>query len=61
MREGKDYHFLDCGIAMAHLHLAAKALDMRGRWEIARFEVPGAPNAEPVARYVFESNLIAES
>ncbi len=61
MREGKDYHLLDCGIAMAHLHLAAKALDMRGRWEIARFEIPGAPDAEPVARYVFESDLIAES
>jgi nitroreductase len=61
MKEGKDYHLLDCGIAMAHLHLAAKALDMRGRWEIARFEIPGAPGAEPVGRYVFESNLIAES
>ena len=61
MREGKDYHLLDCGIAMAHLHLAAKALGMRGRWEIARFEIPGAPGGEPVGRYVFESNLITES
>ncbi len=61
MREGKDYHLLDCGIAMAHFHLAAKALNMRGRWEIARFEIPGVPDAEPVARYVFESDLIAES
>ena len=51
-REGKDYHFLDCGIAMAHLHLAAKALGMGGRWVLERFEVPGAAGAEPIGRYL---------
>jgi nitroreductase len=51
IKEGKDYHLLDCGIAMAHLHLAATALGMGGRWDLAPFEIPGAPDAEPVARY----------
>ena len=50
-REGKDYHLLDCGIAMAHLHLAASALGYRGAWKLAEFEVPGEPDAEPVGRY----------
>jgi nitroreductase len=50
-REGKDYHLLDCGIAMAHLHLAAKVLGLSGRWELGNFEVPGAPDARPVGRY----------
>lgn len=34
-REGKDYHLLDCGIAMCHLHLAMRAIKMNGRWELA--------------------------
>jgi len=50
-REGKDYHFLDCGIAMAHLHLAANALGMGGRWNLERFEIPGAAEAESIGRY----------
>jgi nitroreductase len=50
-KEGKDYHLLDCGIAMAHLHLAARALGIGGQWELGRFDVPGAPHAEPVGRY----------
>ena len=50
-REGKDYHLLDCGIAMAHLHLAAKAFGFYGRWKIGKFEVPGVPDAEPIGRY----------
>lgn len=53
--EGKDYHLLDCGIAMVHLHLAAMATGMGGRWELGGFEVPGAPDAEPIARYLLES------
>jgi nitroreductase len=41
-REGKDYHRLDCGIAMCHLHLTAKALGINGRWELGTFErAPG--------------------
>ncbi len=50
-REGKDYHLLDCGIAMAHLQLAAHALGFGGQWTIAKFEVPGEPDAEPIGRY----------
>ena len=50
-REGKDYHLVDCGIAMAHWHLSAKALGIGSRWELGRFEVPGAPDAEPIGRY----------
>ena len=50
-REGKDYHVLDCGIAMLHLHLAAKALGFHGQWELGTFEVPGEPDAQPIGRY----------
>jgi nitroreductase len=55
VKEGKDYHLLDCGIAMVHLHLAATATGMGGRWELGGFEVPGAPGAEPIGRYLVES------
>jgi nitroreductase len=55
VKEGKDYHLLDCGIAMVHLHLAAIATGMGGRWELGGFEVPGAPDAEPIGRYPLES------
>jgi nitroreductase len=50
-REGKDYHLLDCGIAMAHLHLAAREMGLGGHWELGTFEVPGMPDAEPIGRY----------
>jgi nitroreductase len=50
-REGKDYHLLDCGIAMAHLHLAAREMGFFGCWELGKFEVPGMPDAEPIGRY----------
>jgi nitroreductase len=50
-REGKDYHLLDCGIAMAHLHLAAREAGFGGRWELGKFEVPGIADAEPIGRY----------
>lgn len=56
-REGKDYHRLDCGIAMCHLHFSANALGIRGRWELGSFEVPGAPSAEPIGRYVLEKRI----
>jgi nitroreductase len=52
-REGKDYHLLDCGIAMANLHLAAKALGMAGGWELAKFDVPGEVDAEPIGKYAY--------
>jgi nitroreductase len=51
VKEGKDYHFVDCGIAMAHLHLAATALGMSGAWELGGFEVPGAADAHPIGRH----------
>jgi nitroreductase len=56
-REGKDYHFVDCGIAMAHLHLAAKALGMGGRWNLEQFEVPGAAGAESIGRYLLANRI----
>jgi len=55
VKDGKDYHLLDCGIAMVHLHLAATAAGMGGRWELGGFEVPGAPDAEPIGRYPLKS------
>jgi nitroreductase len=57
-REGKDYHLLDCGIAMSHLHLAARAAGMEGRWELGRFEVPGASATESIGRYVLQDAII---
>jgi nitroreductase len=56
-REGKDYHLLDCGIAMANLHLAAKAVGMGGRWELEKFEVPGEADAEPIGRYTLLKDI----
>jgi nitroreductase len=56
-REGKDYHLLDCGIAMAHLHLAATALGLEGRWELGKFEIPGAAEVEPIGRYLLKNGL----
>jgi nitroreductase len=53
-REGKDYHRLDCGIAMCHFHLAAKTLGIGSRWELGTFEIPGEPGAEPIGRYLME-------
>ena len=57
VKDGKDYHLLDCGIAMAHLRLAARALGVGGQWELADFEAPGAPDGEPVGRFTLESPL----
>jgi nitroreductase len=57
-REGKDYHRLDCGIAMCHLHLTAKALGINGKWELGTFKIPGVPGAEPIGKYILE-NMIA--
>jgi nitroreductase len=56
-REGKDYHRLDCGIAMCHLHLAAHALGIKGCWELGKFKVPGADGAEPVGIYMLEQAI----
>jgi nitroreductase len=57
MKEGKDYHLLDCGIAMIHLHLASRELGFEGHWRLSEFEVPGAPDAEPVGKYVLGNPL----
>ncbi|RPJ17277.1 MAG: hypothetical protein EHM30_04045 [Desulfobacteraceae bacterium] len=57
-REGKDYHRLDCGIAMCHLHLTAKDLGIKGRWELGSFEIPGVSGAEPIGKYVLENKVL---
>jgi nitroreductase len=57
-REGKDYHRLDCGIAMCHLHLTARALGIKGRWELGSFEVPGVSGAEPIGKYILENKVL---
>lgn len=59
-REGKDYHRLDCGIAMCHLHFAARELGIKGRWELGEFEVPGSPDAEPIGKYVLEEGILPQ-
>jgi nitroreductase len=51
MKEDKDYHVLDCGIAMAHLHLAWRALGRAGGWTLESKPVPGAPDAECIGVY----------
>ena len=57
IREGKDYHLVDCGIAMAHLHLAAKSQGIKGRWRLESFEVPGASGAEAIGQYSLEESV----
>ena len=57
-REGKDYNRLDCGIAMCHMHLTARALGIGGRWELGSFEVPGISGAEPIGKYILENKVL---
>ena len=57
-REGKDYNRLDCGIAMSHLHFASKELGINGQWELGTFDVPGAPEAEMIGKYVLEAAML---
>ncbi|MCK6547397.1 nitroreductase family protein [Myxococcota bacterium] len=58
MKETKDYFLVDSGIAMAHIHLAAKELGIEGRWYDETAPVPGAKGpAEPIARYVLPKPL----
>ena len=53
LKEGKDYHVVDCGIVMAHVRLAAHALGLGGAWRLEPFAIPGAPaDAEPIGRHV---------
>jgi len=57
LKEGKDYHLVDCGIAMAHLRLAGEALGLRGAWQLAEGRMQGAGSeAECVARYVLDAS-----
>jgi nitroreductase len=56
VKEGKDYHLVDCGIAMAHLQLAGAALGVRGAWRLEDGPMPGAgPAALCVGRYVLDA------
>lgn len=57
-REGKDYNRLDCGIAMCHMHLTARALGIKGRFKLGSFEVPGLSGAEPIGKYILENKLL---
>lgn len=57
-REGKDYNRLDCGIAMCHFHFASKELGINGRWQFGSFEVPGAPEAETIGRFILEKPML---
>ena len=57
-REGKDYHRLDCGIAMCHLHVTARALGIKGRFELGSYEVPGVSGAEPIGKYILENKAL---
>jgi len=57
-REGKDYTLLDCGIAMCHLHLTARALGINGRWELGAFEAPGISGAVPIGKYRLENKVL---
>ncbi|MEW6173889.1 MAG: nitroreductase family protein [Bacillota bacterium] len=57
-REGKDYHRLDCGIAMCHLHFTAREMGIKGRWELGMFDIPGASEAEAIGKYVLENMVL---
>lgn len=59
LKEDKDYHVLDCGIAMAHLHFAARDLGLRGTWALGACDVPGAPDADCVGSYRLEETISA--
>ena len=52
VKEGKDYHLVDCGIAMCHLRLAMGALGREGKWTLGGKGAPeGPPGAAFVARF----------
>jgi len=60
LKEGKDYHLVDCGIVMAHVTLAARELGMAGEWRLDLREVPGASkDAEPIGRFVFQKPVVS--
>lgn len=60
MKEGKDYHLVDCGIAMAHMHLAAQALGFPGHWDLSVADDPNIPpKGEAIACYVMEKTVIS--
>lgn len=46
LKDGKDYHLVDCGISMAHAHLAAQEIGFAGKWT---FE------SEYIAKYLFNN------
>ncbi len=53
IKEGKDYHLVDCGIVMAHVRLAAQALAIAGSWRLEPFTLAPAPAPfEPIGRFV---------
>lgn len=59
LKEGKDYHLVDCGIAMAHLDLAGRALGFPGHWDVTTSEYAfKPPKAEVVGCYIMEQQLL---
>ncbi len=58
LKDGKDYHLVDCGIAMAHMKLAGDELGISGEFDLTEAPIPGAPaDAEFVASYRFSAPL----
>lgn len=51
LKEDKDYHLVDCGIGMAHLHLAARELGFAGSWELDPVVADLPRDVTAVARY----------
>lgn len=60
VKEGKDYHLVDCGIVMAHVHLGAQALGLKGRWRLDSASVPGEPGTPAIGRYIFDAPWLGE-
>ena len=58
VKEGRDYHLVDCGIAMSHLHLAMRALGREGRWTLGGEGAPEGPaGSSCVGRYEVRGGL----
>ncbi len=56
VKEGKDYHLVDCGIVMSHLELAAGELGHPGAWDLQPRRKPSLPvNSELIARFAFDT------
>ncbi len=58
LKDGKDYHLVDCGIAMAHAAIAGRELGLNGTWSLDPAGLPDHPDGfSGVARYTFDEPL----